>query len=472
MSSGPTSAGLERRAAALRERVVEADRAGHVERRHHLLHLADDVVDDQRLRKAEHVAHRREHDLLGRHRRHHLLQHAGEVLDDDDRLGARVLQLVLELARRVERIDVDDDQPGAQDRRDRDRVLRHVGHHHRDAVALGEALRLQPGGERRRGPIDLLEGDRLAHELVRRAIGVAAKALVEQGDERAVLVHVDLGRNARRVLLQPDLFHRGARSRVDRAAILTWPDGRHARVFHACRWRRERRRSDSQRAGVGAHRALGLDRRGDIPAAAERLDQGDRGHLPVDRGLHQRAPRRERRRLRRDDVGVAELAGAVAVEDLLLGVVGGIRRLTLSSSACSACARALVSWSSTPWKAVEHGLSIARDGDVARGLGGGDARRRSRRHRTPSARPKRRATRARSTTLEQIADARARCCRATRVSVRLGKYAGALDADLRVGGGDLALGRGDVGPALQQRRRHADRQRRHAPRSTAAPARA
>ena len=146
---------LERLAAALRERVVEAHRAGQVERRHHLLHLAHDVVDDQRLRKAEHVAHRGEDDLLGRHRRHHLLQHAGEVLDDDDRLGARVLQLVLELARRVERVDVDDDEPGTQDRRHRDRVLRHVGHHHRDAVALGEALRLQPGGERARGLVDL-----------------------------------------------------------------------------------------------------------------------------------------------------------------------------------------------------------------------------------------------------------------------------------------------------------------------------
>jgi hypothetical protein len=146
--------------------------------------------------------------------RHHLLQHAGEVLDDDDRLGARILQLVLELARRVERVDVDDDQPGPQDRRDGDRILRHVRQHHGDAVALGQALRLQPGGERRRGLVDLLEADRLAHELVRGAIAVAAKALVEEGDQRRILVHVDLGRHARRILLQPDLFHRVTRFRA------------------------------------------------------------------------------------------------------------------------------------------------------------------------------------------------------------------------------------------------------------------
>jgi hypothetical protein len=41
----------------------------------------------------------------------HLLQRRGEVLEDDDRLGAGILELVLELARRIERIDVDHRQP-------------------------------------------------------------------------------------------------------------------------------------------------------------------------------------------------------------------------------------------------------------------------------------------------------------------------------------------------------------------------
>ena len=47
--------------------------------------------------------------------RQHLLQRLGEVLDDDDGLGAGVLQLVLELARRVERVDVHHHVAGAQD---------------------------------------------------------------------------------------------------------------------------------------------------------------------------------------------------------------------------------------------------------------------------------------------------------------------------------------------------------------------
>ena len=67
------------------------------------------------------------------------LQRAGEILEDDDRLGAGVLQLVLELARRVQRIDVDHDHAGAQDAEQRDRVLQQVGRHDGDAIALRHA---------------------------------------------------------------------------------------------------------------------------------------------------------------------------------------------------------------------------------------------------------------------------------------------------------------------------------------------
>jgi len=56
----------------------------------------------------------------------HLLQGGREVLEYHDRLGARVLQLVLELARRVERVDVHDHVAGPQRAGQRDRVLQHV----------------------------------------------------------------------------------------------------------------------------------------------------------------------------------------------------------------------------------------------------------------------------------------------------------------------------------------------------------
>ena len=84
-----------------------------------------------------------------------LLHRVREVLDDDDHLGARVLELVLELARRVERIDVDHRAAGAQRAEQADRVLQDVGHHQRDARALLAAVRLQPGAERRRQRVEL-----------------------------------------------------------------------------------------------------------------------------------------------------------------------------------------------------------------------------------------------------------------------------------------------------------------------------
>ena len=206
-------------APALRQCVVEAHRLRQRIGRHHLLHLAHDVVDDRALDQAQHVAHRGEQHLLGRHGIDHLRQRGGEVLQDHDRLGAGVLELVLELARRVQRVDVDHHVAGPQDRRHRHRVLRHVGQHHRDAVALVQAQRLQVGRQRARRVVDLAERHRLAHEDVGRQRAVLDEALLHQRDQRRVQRDVDLCRHARGVLLQPDLFHlrRSCSRRADSA---------------------------------------------------------------------------------------------------------------------------------------------------------------------------------------------------------------------------------------------------------------
>ena len=130
-----------------------------------------------------------------------------EVLDDDDHLGAGVLELVLELARRVQRIDVDDRASGAQRAEQAHRILQDVGHHQRDARALLAADALQPRAERRRQRVELGERERLAHARERRARAVLADALLEDLAHRRVLVDVDFRGNALRVVLEPDLFH-------------------------------------------------------------------------------------------------------------------------------------------------------------------------------------------------------------------------------------------------------------------------
>ena len=53
-------------------------------------------------------------------------------------LAPGVLELVLQLARVYSGFTLTTTKPGAQDGRDGDRVLRHVGHHDGDAVAAGQ----------------------------------------------------------------------------------------------------------------------------------------------------------------------------------------------------------------------------------------------------------------------------------------------------------------------------------------------
>src|SRR5690606_17270669 len=70
--------------------------------------------------------------------------------------------------------------------------------------ALAETAVLEPCTEMAREPLEVGEAHRLAHAMEGRAIGVAAYALFEKLDERAVLVRVDVRRYAARIALQPD----------------------------------------------------------------------------------------------------------------------------------------------------------------------------------------------------------------------------------------------------------------------------
>src|SRR3954463_12569201 len=146
--------------------------------------------------------------MLERRARTYLLEHGGEVLEDDDRLGAGIVHLVLELARGVERIDVDDHAAGAQRAKHRDRILKAVRHHDRDARALAHALCLQPRAEVAGQAIELGEVDRLPHAGERRTVAILADALLEELDERAKLLDIYIGGHAGGVALQPDALHR------------------------------------------------------------------------------------------------------------------------------------------------------------------------------------------------------------------------------------------------------------------------
>ena len=197
---------IERFVPAFIQGIFEGNGARQLVRGNHLLQLADHQVDEQALQPQQ-LAERGHHDVPDRRARQYLLQHVGEVLEDHDRLGARIPELILQLARGVQGIDVHHRIAGAQHAEHGDRVLQAVRHHQRDARPSGEAARLQPGAEIARHPVELGEANRAAHVVERRALAVLADAGLEQLDQRLVFVRVDVRGNAGGIALQPDAFH-------------------------------------------------------------------------------------------------------------------------------------------------------------------------------------------------------------------------------------------------------------------------
>ncbi len=197
---------FQRALAALRQRVGKPYRPGQRVLRNHLLDASQNEVDDQAL-EAEQLADRGDDHLPDLGLADHVRDRIGEILDADDHFGAGVVQLVLEFARRVQRIDVHHRAARAQRAEQAYRILQDVGHHQCHARALLAALALQPRAEGGGKRVELGERDRLAHARERRSRAVLADAFLEDLAHRLVLVHVDVGRDALRILLEPDSFH-------------------------------------------------------------------------------------------------------------------------------------------------------------------------------------------------------------------------------------------------------------------------
>ena len=101
----------------------------------------------------------------------------------------------------VQRVHVDQGEPGAHDGHDGNRVLHHVGHHHSDPVASGQSQPLQIHPEGLADFVDLRVGQLLAHETVRAAAGKLLEAFFHHVDNGRVAVDVNVGRYAFRVTL-------------------------------------------------------------------------------------------------------------------------------------------------------------------------------------------------------------------------------------------------------------------------------
>ncbi len=208
---GPDRHVLQLAAAPFAQRRRKRDVAGQRPARHQLLHAPDHQVDHGPLERAEQIAQRRDHHQPGRRARQHGLQGGGEILQDDDRFRAGIGELLLELARRVERIDVDHRHAGPEHADHGDGVLKDVGHHQRDPRTPRQSPALQ---ERRKGgrpPLEVFEADRPPHAAERRRLGVAPAGRHQQLADRSGRKRSDLPRHARGIARQPRL---GGRRRL------------------------------------------------------------------------------------------------------------------------------------------------------------------------------------------------------------------------------------------------------------------
>ena len=117
--------------------------------------------------------------------------------EDDDDFSAGIVELVLELTWRVERVDVHLHGAGADDPEHGERESGEIRQHHRDAVALPDTeLPLQIGGELAGEPIGIGVSERMAEITKRRLFRIALHGGLEHVEHRAVSVGIDFRRDA------------------------------------------------------------------------------------------------------------------------------------------------------------------------------------------------------------------------------------------------------------------------------------
>jgi hypothetical protein len=136
------------------------------------------------------------------------LQSLRKVLQHDDGGGARVAQLMCQLARRIERVGIDDRQTGEHCPIQRNGILQHIRQHERDAIAFAHFCRvLQPSGKLLSAAFILGIAERRPQTGVRRQIGELLAASADQRLHRLEFVGIDGGRHADRIVFQPDFLH-------------------------------------------------------------------------------------------------------------------------------------------------------------------------------------------------------------------------------------------------------------------------
>ena len=187
---------------------LKRDGVGNAVFGHHFFHFAQDEIYQRTFEEAEHFPDRGDDDVFDLSARQHQFQRVGKIFQNDDGGRAAVFQLMLQLARGVERIGVYRHQPRLQDAEKRNRVLQQVGQHNRHALAARQLQDvLQIGGEVFRQLADFGVSERFAHVLKRGVVREFFHALAEYVGDGLVECLVNFGFYAFFIAVEPGLFH-------------------------------------------------------------------------------------------------------------------------------------------------------------------------------------------------------------------------------------------------------------------------
>ncbi|MNH20306.1 hypothetical protein D3C79_800680 [compost metagenome] len=192
--------------------------------RDHFLHVLDHAVDQQALYRWQHIGHFGDNNVFDLGLGHDLFCQVRHVGQAYQRLGAGVIELVLQLPCGIQRVGVHHDQAGTHSAEYGNRILQHVGQLHGDTIAgLQVSMLLQVGGEGPRQLVQLAVGQCFAQVAKGWFVSKALAGLFQYCLDIRVLIGVDLRRNPGWVLILPKIFDHGS------------PLLQHQRILHRSR---------------------------------------------------------------------------------------------------------------------------------------------------------------------------------------------------------------------------------------------
>jgi hypothetical protein len=144
---------------------------------HHFAQVAHSKRDPAAVPETQHIAQAGHHHMLHAGVVNHFFQRVGKVLQNDYGLGARVFELVAQLARRIQRVHVHAGVAGSQNAGHGHQELRHVGQHDGHAGARGQPQPLQVGAQRGAHAVELAVGHPGVHAHRDRRVGVALEGV-------------------------------------------------------------------------------------------------------------------------------------------------------------------------------------------------------------------------------------------------------------------------------------------------------